>query len=83
MYFLDCETVPVKVQSVDFSPDPGKMCIFPFTLNDEQFNGCTEYEYNGVYWCPTELSVDGSLSKNSSKWGVCGDSCPKDSKSFH
>ena len=75
--FLDCKTIRV-ISS--FNPDPGKKCIFPFIYKDEKLNGCTEEDYNGTYWCPTELLADGSFQKSSSKWGTCENKCQKEGK---
>ena len=57
-----------------------KKCIFPFKFDKDLFEGCTQTGYNGMYWCPTELSKDGYLPMNSSKWGVCESNCPIDGK---
>ena len=75
--FSDCKTIRV-ISS--FNPDPGKKCIFPFIYKDEKFNGCTQEDYNGTYWCPTELLADGSIQKSSSKWGTCENKCHKEGK---
>ena len=57
-----------------------KKCIFPFKFGNNLFEGCTQTENNGMYWCPTQLSKDGSLYMNSSNWGICESNCPIDGK---
>ena len=75
--FQDCRTI---VYSSDKNPDSNKTCIFPFNYQDEVFWSCTTTDNNGVHWCATEVSSDGIYV--SSKWGICGVECPKESKIY-
>lgn len=57
----------------------GKPCIFPFILNNQKYNSCTDIlDSSGNYWCSTKVDINGKhISGN---WGYCNNFCPKDSR---
>ena len=53
---------------------PGKPCVFPFKVNDIEFNECTSYQSpNGWPRCATEESQN--LIRYKGSWGFCGEEC--------
>ena len=68
VFVEECRTTPS-------SSDPNKPCVFPFYYGGVTYTTCTSVANNGVLWCCTKGF------KNGGKWGVCGESCPKEGKS--
>ena len=63
------------------NPDANKKCIFPFKYQEKEFRNCTTAGNTGVFWCATEVSVDGSYV--SGKWGICTEECPKEGNKYN
>ena len=57
-------------------PGQGLPCVFPFTLNDQEYNACTKDGDKSVkqYWCSTSVDEDGVHV--SGHWGACSKGCP-------
>ena len=55
-------------------PDPGANCVFPFTYNGVEYNGCTSVDsVNSVPWCSTSAIYNGQDGENG--FGHCATSC--------
>ena len=65
-----------KVDCVTVSGDKHKPCVFPVLWKSEYCNECIEQRSTGKHWCATELKSTGAYSK----FGHCGDSCPREGK---
>ena len=52
-------------------PDPGANCVFPFTYNGVEYNGCTSVDSDAL-WCSTKPSAD---LDEVDGWGFCPPTC--------
>ena len=69
----ECITIPGN-----YSKDSGKPCVFPFTLDNMTYHGCTNYKHeDGKYWCSTLTDSQHFHMRDNGHFGYCPDDCKK------
>merc|ERR1719347_2454883 len=50
-----------------------ELCIFPFESKEKTYNGCTDDQDTGKFWCRTRLVTTESGKRRN--WGYCQTNC--------